>query len=295
MNFKAQFILLLFVQIASAQETGNILDSRDGRIYNTVIIGSETWMSENLNANKFRNGDPIPEVKTNQEWENANIEGKPAWCYYKNESKNGEKYGKLYNWHAVNDSRGLAPLGWHVPSETDWSTLSEYLGGVYFTNNSGIKMKAQEIMKVEISYIEKEGYYENKWVPCSNCSYWTEQQRLNNPCTVCRNEKGKHIKTGKYIPKTKKKVEEKINLGWNGTNESGFHALPGNKREQDGDFGTCCGEFGFWWSSTEDKFTNGGKIYDHSAKIRYLKDDYSSLNANNENKGNGLSVRCIKD
>jgi uncharacterized protein (TIGR02145 family) len=296
MDFKILFTFLLFVKVTLSQESfGNLIDSRDGKNYKTIVIGSQIWMGENLNTVKFRNGDVIPEIKTEQEWENANIEGKPAWCYYRNDSKNGGKYGKLYNWHAVNDPRGLAPIGWHVPSDSDWSTLSENLGGVYFTNNAGVKMKAQEIMKVEITYVEKDGYYETKWVPCSNCSYWTDNQKENNPCLKCKNQRGQAIKTGKYIPKTKKKIENFINIGWNGTNESGFHALPGSKRDEGGDFGNCCGEFAYWWSSTEDSYSFGGKHYNHSAKIRFLKDDYSSLHANTINKGSGLSIRCIKD
>jgi uncharacterized protein (TIGR02145 family) len=105
--------------------------------YKFIKIGMQTWMSENLNVSTFRNGDPIPEIKTNEEWEKAYKEGKPAWCYYDNDSKNGIKYGKLYNWHAVNDSRGLAPHGWHVPTDAEWIMLSNYLG-----KDAGKKMKS---------------------------------------------------------------------------------------------------------------------------------------------------------
>jgi uncharacterized protein (TIGR02145 family) len=86
-------------------------------------------MTKNLDVATFRNGDPIPEAKTNEEWLQAGIEGKPAWCYYNNDPKNGTKYGKHYNWYAANDSRGLAPVGWHVPSNEEWALLSDYLGG----------------------------------------------------------------------------------------------------------------------------------------------------------------------
>ena len=63
----------------------------------------------------------------------------PAWCYYENNSKNGEKYGKLYNWYAVNDARGLAPEGWHIPADKEWSTLINFLGG---KDNACQKMKS---------------------------------------------------------------------------------------------------------------------------------------------------------
>ena len=87
----------------SAQKTGKLKDKRDGKIYPTVVIGSQTWMAENLNASTFRNGDPIPEAKSKEEWEKAVNEKRPAWCYYENRSIqsdpfNGNKYGKLFNW-----------------------------------------------------------------------------------------------------------------------------------------------------------------------------------------------------
>ena len=110
----------------------------DGKVYKSVVIGTQTWMDENLNVSTFRNGDPIPEAKTNTEWEKAGKEGKPAWCYYDNDPKNGEIYGRLYNWYAVNDPRGLAPIGYHIPSYDEWMVLREFLGGLYVAGN---KMK----------------------------------------------------------------------------------------------------------------------------------------------------------
>ena len=86
-------------------------------------------MSENLNVSYFQNGDSIPETKTAEEWRATVEEGKPGWCYYNNNPENGEKYGKLYNWYAVNDSRGLVPEGWRIPSDKDWAQLSDYIGG----------------------------------------------------------------------------------------------------------------------------------------------------------------------
>jgi uncharacterized protein (TIGR02145 family) len=95
----------------------------------TVTIGSQVWMTKNLDVSTFRNGDPIPEVKTAEEWEKATKKKKPVWCYNDNNPVNGVKYGKLYNWFAVNDPRGLAPEGYRVPSDQDWTALSNYLGG----------------------------------------------------------------------------------------------------------------------------------------------------------------------
>jgi len=91
-----------------------------------IVIGAQTWMCKNLDVDHYRNGDSIPQVTDAIEWKYLST---GAWCYYNNDPANGEIYGKLYNWYAVNDSRGLAPEGWHVPSDKEWTTLSTYLGG----------------------------------------------------------------------------------------------------------------------------------------------------------------------
>lgn len=128
-------VLIGFAVDAQAQ-----VRAQDGRTYQTVKIGNQEWMAENLNVSAFRNGATIPEVKTNAEWERFGVEGKPAWCFYENNTANGAKYGKLYNWYAVNDPRGLAPQGWHIPTAADWTQLTNYLG----EDAAGIKMKSAE-------------------------------------------------------------------------------------------------------------------------------------------------------
>ena len=96
-------------------------------------------MDENLNTSLFRNGDTIPEAKTAKEWQKAGKNQLPAWCYYNNDSTNGEKYGKLYNCYAVNDSRGLAPTGWHMPTYEEWKSLIDHLGR---SKEKNIKMQS---------------------------------------------------------------------------------------------------------------------------------------------------------
>ena len=95
-------------------------------IAHDVTIGTQVWTGCNLDVTTYRNGDPIPEVTDQGAW-NSLTTG--AWCYYENTSSNGTTYGKLYNWHAVNDPRGLAPNGYHIPSDEEWTTLVNYLGG----------------------------------------------------------------------------------------------------------------------------------------------------------------------
>jgi uncharacterized protein (TIGR02145 family) len=101
----------------------------DGNFYKTVKIGKQAWMSENLAVSHFRNGDTIPEVQSDEEWETHGNKGKPAWCYEENNPVKGRKYGKLYNWYAVSDPRGLSPDGWHVPSDQEWVRFITNMGG----------------------------------------------------------------------------------------------------------------------------------------------------------------------
>ncbi len=97
-------------------------------VWNTcteIKIGNQVWMCKNLDVDKYRNGDSIPEVRNTSEWANLTT---GAWCYYNNSDSLGRIYGKLYNWFAVNDPRGLAPVGWHVPTDEEWKELEMYLG-----------------------------------------------------------------------------------------------------------------------------------------------------------------------
>ena len=101
-----------------------------------VTIGTQVWTSKNLNVDTYRNGDEIPQVQDANAWSNLTT---GAWCYYTNDASNGTKYGKLYNWYAVSDSRGLAPNGYHIPTDAEWTQLSDYLGG---ESEAGTKMKS---------------------------------------------------------------------------------------------------------------------------------------------------------
>jgi uncharacterized protein (TIGR02145 family) len=95
--------------------------------YKSVGICCQSWMTENLNVSTYRNGDPIPKVTSDAAW-SALTTG--AYCYFNNDSTTyAAIYGKLYNWYAVNDPRGLAPEGWHIPSDFEWTTLGSCLGG----------------------------------------------------------------------------------------------------------------------------------------------------------------------
>jgi uncharacterized protein (TIGR02145 family) len=99
-----------------------------------VTIGAQIWTTCNLDVSNYNNGDPIPEVTDPTAWAGLTT---GAWCYYNNDSANGPIYGKLYNWYAINDTRGIIPTGYHVPLSTDYYTLITNLGGI----NMGYKLK----------------------------------------------------------------------------------------------------------------------------------------------------------
>jgi uncharacterized protein (TIGR02145 family) len=196
----------------------------------TVTIGTQVWTNKNLDVAAFRNGDLIPQAKTVKEWQEATENKQPAWCNYNNDSTKGAKYGKLYNWYAVSDARGLAPEGYHIPTNAEWLVLCDFLGG---KTVAGKKMKST--------------------------SGWDRY-------------KGKKD---------------------NGTNEFGFSGLPGGGRNVNGLFYDN-GVDADWWSSTEglEGYEND---YDDSAKFCGLISSFDSVMGYDENKGKGLSVRCLKD
>jgi uncharacterized protein (TIGR02145 family) len=105
--------------------TDSVTDN-EGNVYKTVKIGTQWWMAENLKATKYRNGENIPQLTNISDWHSTN---KGAYCNYDNDSTMGKTYGKLYNWYAVDDARALCPIGWHVPSDTEYTILTNYLGG----------------------------------------------------------------------------------------------------------------------------------------------------------------------
>lgn len=115
-------VCLLLLSPASAQTVTDI----DGNVYTIVKIGKQSWMAENLRTTRYRNGDSIAHLTDDNRWSEATG---GAWSNYRNLSSFDSLYGKLYNWYAVNDKRGLCPKGWHVATDADWNYLTELLGG----------------------------------------------------------------------------------------------------------------------------------------------------------------------
>jgi uncharacterized protein (TIGR02145 family) len=124
-------VLVLFVFLSSCSEntTTPIVDPTPNDTIATITIGTQVWMAKNLDVTRFRNGDSIMKVVSDSAWVAAAEANKPAWCNYEYSDAYGTKYGKLYNWHAVSDVRGLAPLGFHVPTDVEWTRLLNQLKG----------------------------------------------------------------------------------------------------------------------------------------------------------------------
>lgn len=120
--------LFVAVMLLICSCSGTMKDT-DGNKFKALKFGSKIWMAENLNAGHFRNGDEIPLVRTPEEWIKAGTEGKPASCFLLDDPQNAARLGRLYNWYAINDPRGLAPAGWHIPSDEEWIALTDFLGG----------------------------------------------------------------------------------------------------------------------------------------------------------------------
>lgn len=100
-----------------------ILTPNNASSQESVKIGNQVWMTKNLDVDRFRNGDIIPHAKTDDKWSDAFDNESPAWSYLDNDPANGKQHGKIYNWYAINDPRGLASKGWKVPTVKDWETL----------------------------------------------------------------------------------------------------------------------------------------------------------------------------
>lgn len=178
----------------------------------SVKIGKQVWSTQNLDVTHFRNGDPLFEANTFEKWEQANIEGKPAWCYYNNDPANGRLFGKLYNFWAVSDKRGLAPEGWHIPTDAEWTILTDFLGD---------KVNAAVSLKTEKDWKDKGGtnksgfkglpggfrihegprYYGGPFFDKGTAGYWWSSTRYLVDNSFCRilSVKNQEIKRDHFV------------------------------------------------------------------------------------------------
>jgi uncharacterized protein (TIGR02145 family) len=124
-TWKYPFLISMIVILISVCKKENDLTDLDDTVYHSVTIGTQTWMVENLKVTHYRNGDPIQNVTDETEWDTLTT---GAYCNYNNDNNFVKPYGRLYNWHAVNDIRNLAPEGWHIATEAEIRELIAYVG-----------------------------------------------------------------------------------------------------------------------------------------------------------------------
>jgi uncharacterized protein (TIGR02145 family) len=264
LSIKLSFFLI-FSFIFNSQIKGQI---------NGKLIGDDIWMTSNLNVAKFQNGDPIFEAKTNEQWIKANQEKKPAWCYYQNNAQNGVIYGKLYNWYAINDPRGLAPKGWHISTRSDWEDMISFL--------QKDKRDVNETLKSQSGWKQYEYGGTTEGSDCYECSgtgkLWSSISYKYKLCVFCGGTGG-----------NKRYIKKRI-LSGNGTNTSGFSAKPGANRYDNGDFSkSTSGGFAIWWLASENK------LEATEDKCILIDNNNYTPRIDNYGKGYGTSIRLVKD
>ena len=223
------------VVIFNPNLTYGTLTDQDGNTYKTIKIGSQTWMAENLSTTRYRNGDDIGTTSTAKLDISGEATPKYQWAY-KGEESNVASYGRLYTWYTATDSRNVCPTGWHLPTDAEWTILTNYL-----TNNGfPFEGSGTDIAK---SMAARSG--------------WTSDPTAGN------------IGNNQAI-----------------NDSSGFTALPGGYRFNNGEFASASYS-SYWWTATEGVAPNA-----LSRNIRYSFSDVTSyLGA----KSFGFSVRCLKD
>ena len=203
----------------SSIEYGEGATDIDGNTYKSVIIGEQEWMAKNLTTSRYSDGTSIPNVTYGTQWQNF-LTG--AWCNYNNSSTNDATYGKLYNWHAV-ETEKLCPTGWHVPTDAEWTVLTDYLTANGHSGSEGTALKST--------------------------SGW--------------------------------------NSVGNGTDDYGWLGLPGGYRNFSYGSFYVIGDYGNWWSSSQNGAAN--------AWLRDLRSSYGNVGRYGVRKESGLSVRCLRD
>lgn len=267
----------------------------------TVTIGTQVWMTKNLDVSKFRNGDNIFECNTFQEWDSCLINGIPCYTFLNFDSENDKTYGKLYNIHSILDPRGLIPDGYRIPSKNDYHDLINHI-------KSLIEIEIDSILKTDPyhknfefeitcnrlnSYTERlkstsgwTNYYQKRVVICPNCRNWNDSYSSKVACHVCKDSR---------------KIIQEFIVSGNGTNTLNFSSLPSGQLAKNN------GKYEFIYH-----FANYAYSVDKDSLgvfcITFYKDRFPVCEINNlgvieENKlyfmhelgySNGVSIRCLK-
>ena len=188
-NMSAQTNKIMKPQ-ASVTNINTVTDG-DGNEYHSITIGTQVWLNTNLKTTKYNDYTDIPLVTDNSAWENL---ATPGYCWYNNDqAKYGEVYGALYNWYAANSStnggKNVCPTDWHVPTEADWNTLIEFLGG---TRVAGGKLKETDTTHWDSPNIMATNetlfnalpggyrYYNGKYYNVGHSGYWWCDQEFGD-------------------------------------------------------------------------------------------------------------------
>ena len=256
----------------------------------TATIGTQVWMAENLTVTKFRNGDPIPEARTAEEWLRAGNNKQPAFCYVNNDPNTVSQYGVLYNWYAVNDRRGLAPEGWRIPAHTDVFELRGFTQKhVYELQNKILQMEndglSSDLINLEQEKLDK--YFLTKFCDLGGVRLFSVGQcfeYINNDLDVL-----KYCGFNKY--------------GFNGKNEAerdsenGVFVLPspaGHGLSKSGATywsSSSVGENGFILSIDG----RAGPINSYDNYSRYEKHWLKNIDNQSSDPKRGLPIRCVKN
>jgi uncharacterized protein (TIGR02145 family) len=262
--------LLLFGFYCTNVQSQNVIADIDGNLYKTVKIGEQVWMAENLKVSHYRNGDSIPTNLSDSLWMKSES---GSFTIYNRDSTMNKVFGKLYNWYAVVEPRGLCPVGWHVPSNKDW-----------------------KVLQITLGLDEKEGEFFKRYPMIREIFYGRPGEKQNI---------GGKMKSIGYIQDGTGYWKHKPN---NETNESGFSGLPGGAyllqivKSNNGyknimDF-RYSGDYGSWWSSTEvpsNSYSESKRPWLKSNAWYFLLDEYKRPYQDCIKKSNGMSVRCLKD
>jgi uncharacterized protein (TIGR02145 family) len=248
-------LLMLLVSKTYGQESSDSIIDIDGNVYHTITFGTQTWLKENLKVTKYRNGDIIGTTSPPSLHISREVSPKYQWPSYGDES-NVMRYGRLYTYYVVTDSRGLCPTGWHIPSDAEWDKLTDYL-----INNNLALSHAVNDTSISVTFI---GYgYEGSGSDIAKSMATILDWKVSDIIGTIGNRQASN-------------------------NSSYFTALPSGIRDSRGNFGII-GVACYWWSSTEDDLGYGGTW---RRQLIYSKDNLGRMSGL---KDTGLSVRCVKD
>jgi uncharacterized protein (TIGR02145 family) len=269
----------------NVQTNLNTITDIDGNTYKVVTLGTQTWMAENLRVTKYNNGTEIPkqvlsdeQYSANRDLENSQLTGY-IYPYSIEHVPNDviiKENGLLYSFYVVQNGN-VCPQGFRLPTSYDFTILwSSYIND----DNHPVPAVLKPFKEFSYPYeATTGGYYKRILVKCSNCSYWTEQQKQINPCSVCKNKRSWYV-NGDYVPKTTFTAYAEFNVGFRvGTNSLGLSL---DARDS------------HYWTNSELDW--GSKTKFHTL---YIHQDGTVFYPNNEfqafGSGSFYRIRCIKN